>query len=371
MVVTFLAAFSPLVHAQLLGDDAPAFLWADSWSGRFHGQEVLEQDVSQEGVTFRQTATLTVRSDLAIYDVLNGRGFFETWQGETNNAHVTLGFKAEGQGGTVQAHVAMKPIEGAVGLDDEASKNGVSVDALKKTLTLAVDTCTIVRCDQLKPGHQLSVNAPNVHRTFGGTQPNKQQFAVVVRRPWPKDPRDVSGTYRSGPQSSGSVTKDVTFTYAIHPVYHVDAWAQTYRAGYLAARQSDLAPYKDYTPERCGPETLASTTCRAAYRERRTLKANADAATADFKRVVQALIDRTCPDFTRYLNLQEHRTKDIVIQGPIATYKLVQEVLVQSITSDPGVSYARLPDFMRCLYPSYDAYRKAVTMRQPGTTPIP
>lgn len=135
------------------------------------------------------------------------------------------------------------------------------------------------------------------------------------------------------------------------------------------ARQSDLAPFAKYTPETCGPETTATSPCRAAYVARRDLKANADVATGDFERVVRALLGGQCPGFTRALNMFEDRTKDIVIEGPIATYKLVRDVLKLSIVSDPNVSYDRLPTFMRCLYP-YKTYLNVVTLQQPGTNPF-
>ncbi len=96
---------------------------------------------------------------------------------------------------------------------------------------------------------------------------------------------------------------------------------------------------------------------------------SADVASADFARVASALIQVDCPGFTRSLNLYLSRSKDVVVDGPSATYEAVRVVLRESITQDLYVSYDRLPDFMKCLYP-FDTYEQVVTVELPGTAPF-
>ncbi len=359
---------APSAHAQLLGDVAPYFLWPDAWAGTLHGRDVVQRDVTMHGATVHMGITTKAAATVR-FGTFNGGGFTETWQGKDNTATVDYAaatYMAAGGQATVNQGAKA---HGVVHLDTMPADNGVTIDAVKKTFAVALGTCTMARCDRLTTSGHATVTTPHYSHSFHSSQSDAEGVEVVARGHLPAPGTGLHGIFAPGAKAAGGATDETSLSYDLHPTFAYDAWAAAYRAGYLAARQSDLAPFEKYTPEACGPETLASSPCRAAYRARRFLKANADVATADFTRVVKALVNRRCPGFTRQLNLFEDRTKDIVIEGPIATYKLVRDVLRLSITSDPNVSYQRLPDFMRCLYP-YDTYRKVVTLQQPGTNPF-
>lgn len=356
-------------QAQLLDDAAPYFLWANSWTGTVSGSDVIQRELNTHGAYVKMANTSKARTQVA-YDTSNGLGLVESWQGDHNRAHVTyeagVFLTAQGKSQVVSDTNG----EADVQLDNYPESNGVTIDAVKKTYAIALHTCTIIHCDTIPVTNHTSVTAPGFSQAFGGSGPDHEGVGITFRGSLPKLGNGLKGHYAPPGAAVSGATETEVLDYDLRPFFEIDRWAADYRAGYLKARQGELAPFQAYPPAKCDAESHPSVPCRAATRARRILKANADVATGDFKRVVTALLQGRCPDFTRQLNLSEKRSKDIVIEGPIATYRLVRSVLRRAIVSDPHVSYDRLPAFMHCLY-NYDTFLNVATLQQPGTTPIP
>lgn len=363
VVAVLVACGTPFARAQLVGDEAPYFLWADAWQGTLDGTDQTERSINQQGVSLKMASTVTAHAVVA-YDQSSGIGFTTSWSGLDNRADVTYRagtfMTADGQARTVDNRSG----EGTVALDGAFVFNGLSVDVLARTYTLAFNTCSPALCDPLTVTRSGSITAPGISVPLGDSGPDEQGVGITVQDDLPDPGQGLRENAAPTPVSVAGTTVTKRLDIDLQPRFDVDAWAAAYRQAFLAAAEGSgaRAAAEGDVEETCaGPDAVA---CRDA----RAWSMSADKIRADFARVANALIDVDCPGFTRALNLFLSRNQDVVVDGPAATYDAVREVLQLSITEDLRVSYQRLPDFMKCLYP-FDTYEDMVTVDLPGTTP--
>lgn len=355
-------------RAQLLSDAAPYFLWSDAWSGTITGKEEITRDMSLHGahVTLDNTTSASATVD---YNQFNGRGAVQSWQGQAGKAHLAFeGVATMHAAGGVGLKSTSKG-QGDVNLDPSYSRNGVMIDAAHWTYAVAFQTCSPPKyCDKISVTQTTSVGGA-AFGNFGNTAPDEEGVQDIAMAPLPKPGQGLRGHDENATPVAGGTTA-TSLDYHLTPRFDIDAWAAAYRAGYIKARQSRLDAFKTVIDSKCHQHFWSmafSTVCRAKDREKEALSEDADVATSDFKRVVTALISEQCPGFTMQLNKALGRTKDVVIDGPIATYEAVRKVLQRAVVSDPHVSYKRLPNFMQaCLY-DYDTFKNVMTLRLPGT----
>lgn len=365
--VVFLS-LSAAAHGQYFGDEAPYFLWPDRWVGTVSGSEVLQREMQAQGAYLKMGSTATVTSDVTIDD----RHQMDTivqWAIENARAHATYRSSIYLNAGASSQVLDSVQGEGDVGLDGDPGLNGMTIDISDGTYILSLHSCTRAKCDSLTLKRSSSITAPGFAKMFADTKQDEQGVGVVAQMSLPDPGHGLEDAYAPAPQRVVGTLRTVRMEHKLDPVFDIASWANTYRASYVAARQGQIATFRDYAAANCGHgETTAP--CRAARRAQNQLDENADFATADFRRVTEALIAVACPGFTRELNTYLERSSDVVLEGPIATYRAVREALFETVTSDPRVSFDQQPDFMRCLY-DYDTYVDVVTLRLPGTSPIP
>lgn len=363
-VATAGLAGAATAHAQLLGDAAPYYLWADAWAGTIRGKEEIKRVMTLHGVhvTLDNTTSASATVD---FDQAKGPGAVTNWHGQNGIAHVVFdGVATVHAAGGVNLSSTSKG-QGDVRLDPTYSRNGVMIDAGHWTYALAFQTCSSVYCDQIPV--KSSVGGPGFG-AMGATSPDEEGVQDVALKALPDHGQGLHGLDANVTPVGGG-TLATTLNYQLTPRFDVDAWAAAYRAAYIEARRSRLDTFKSYLDSHCHGfwATAWDTVCRAGNREAEALSEDADVATTDFKRVVRLLIGEKCPGFTRDLNNELGRTTDVVIDGPIATYDAVRKILMRAVVSDRNVSYTRLPNFMQtCLY-DYDTFETVVTLKLPGT----
>lgn len=357
-------------HAQLLGDEAPYFLWADRWVGTVSGSEVLQREMRAQGAYLKMASTSTAEAQVT-FNQVEIAGAVVHWWGSANRAHATYRSGVFLNAGASSQVVDSTEGDGEVVLDDDLRFNGLSIDVANRTYTVALNSCTRARCDSITTTRNVGISTPGFARAFGDTKNEQQGVGIVAEVPLPEPGQGLQGAYAPPSAMVAGSKRTLHLDHELAPAHELAAWAAAYRAGYLEARQGQLDTFRDYAAAHCtGGSSLfePDPTCRAAKRARDQLTENADVATKDFSRVTSALIEVTCPGFTRNLNSYLQRSRDVVLDGPLATYEAVREVLVGAVVEDLKVSYDRLPDFMRCLY-DYDTYGAVVTLRLPGTSP--
>lgn len=359
-------------HAQLLGDAGPYFVWPDRWVGTVSGSEVLQREMNAQGAYVKMASTSTADAQV-LFNETRVDGAVVRWWGEGIGAHVTYRAGMFLNAGASSQVVDSTEGEGDVVLGQEPRTNGLSIDVAGGSYTLALHSCTRERCDEIPVTRKTTIAMPGMARAFGDAGPDEQGVGITAEMPLPAPGGGLKATFAPPPRPVAGSTQTLRLEHDLTPEFELVVWAAAYRASYVEARQAQLDTFKDYAAKNCsGGSSLfeSDPVCRAAARAKDQLDENANLATKDFARVTSSLVLRKCPGFITALNRHLGRSRDVVLEGPIATYRAVREVLFETVVEDPHVSYDRQPEFMRCLY-DYDTYEAMVTLRLPGTSPIP
>ncbi len=107
---------TPLAFAQLLGDEAPYFLWADAWTGTLDGKDQIERTMNQAGAYLKTASTVTARANVT-FDQSSGLGFTASWSGDRQPCAGDLprGHLPDGRRPGTRGRQQVRPRDGGAG----------------------------------------------------------------------------------------------------------------------------------------------------------------------------------------------------------------------------------------------------------------